>query len=167
MARGILSILLGAAALGAPSTSPHLLATLVGAYAVAAGVLALCAAAALASDHDARIGMLCEGCLSIAAGILIYGAPGLTAAAILSLFAVWAILRGLLEIAVTSALRPLLPGDPAPRVSGMLSMALGSLLLVCPGSGLLAWLWIAGLYAIPYGLLSVLLATTPAGLARQ
>jgi hypothetical protein len=46
-------------------------------------------------------------------------------------------------------------------------MALGCLLLVCPGSGLLAWLWIAGLYAIPYGLLSVLLATTPTGLARQ
>jgi len=140
---------------------------LVGAYALAAGVLALCAAVALASDHDAWLGMLCDGCLGIGAGILAYGAPGLTAAAVLDLFAVWAILRGLLEIVVARALRPLLPGEWAPRASGLLSMALGCLLLVCPGSGPLAWLWIAGLYAIPYGLLSVLLATTPAGLARQ
>src|SRR5262249_21428063 len=149
--RGILSILFGAAAFVVPGAALAGLVALFGAYAFLAGVLAVYAAVTLASKHQAWLGMLFEGILGIAAGIIAYRAPGLTAVTLLYLFAAWAILRGVLEIATAYALRQLVPGEWAIAVSGVLSIALGCLLFAYPEPGLLAWVWAIGFYALLYG----------------
>jgi len=153
IARGILSILLSAAAFAVPGTSLHVLTALVGVYALAVGILAVYAAMVLASSHHAWLAMALDGSVGVSAGVVAFRAPGLTAMTLFCLFAVWALLRGVLELATARELRHLVPGERATAAGGALSVLLGCLLFACPGAGRLAWLWIVGFYAIPYGML--------------
>lgn len=155
--RGIVSILFGVGAFCVPGAALAVLVALFGAYAFVAGILAVYAAVTLASRHQAWLGMMFEGILGIAAGIIAYRSPGLTAVAFLYLFAGWAILRGVLEIATAYALRQLVPGEWATALSGILSIALGCLLFAYPQPGILAWLWVVGFYAVLYGVLMIAL----------
>jgi uncharacterized membrane protein HdeD (DUF308 family) len=153
--RGILSILFGVAAFSVPNTALSILVAFFGVYALLAGILEIYAAATLAAEHQAWLGMLFQGILGIAAAIIAYRAPGLTATALLYVVAAWAILRGILEIATAYALRQLIPGEWATAVSGVISIALGFLLIAYPQPGLLAWVWVIGFYAILYGVLMI------------
>lgn len=157
--RGVASVLFGAAAFVVPNTALAVLVALFGAYAFLTGILAIYAAVTLATRHQAWLGMLFEGVLGIAAGIIAYRTPELTAVALLYLLGAWAILRGVLEIATAYALRQLVPGEWATAVSGVLSIALGCLLFAYPQSGLLAWVWVIGFYAILYGVLMIVLGS--------
>jgi uncharacterized membrane protein HdeD (DUF308 family) len=157
--RGVVSIAFGVACFMVPNTALSILLALFGAYAFLAGVMAIYAALVLASEHQAWLGMLFEGILGIAAGIIAYRSPGLTAQALLYVLAAWVILRGMLEIATAYALRQLVPGEWATAVSGVLSIALGFLLIAYPQQGLLGWLYVIGIYAILYGILMIALGT--------
>jgi uncharacterized membrane protein HdeD (DUF308 family) len=157
--RGVVSIAFGVACFMVPNTALSILLALFGAYAFLAGVMAIYGAIVLASEHQAWLGMLFEGILGIAAGIIAYRSPGLTAQALLYVLAAWVILRGMLEIATAYALRQLVPGEWATAVSGVLSIALGFLLIAYPQQGLLGWLYVIGIYAILYGILMIALGT--------
>src|SRR5262249_10823534 len=97
--RGTLSIAFGAGALVGPDEAGAVLLAAFGAYAFLDGILATYAGMTMASRHPGWLAVRLEGILGIAAGIIAYHAPGLTAAALLDLFAAWAVLRGILEIA--------------------------------------------------------------------
>jgi uncharacterized membrane protein HdeD (DUF308 family) len=155
--QGLASVLFGVACFTMTNSALAALVAVFGIYAFVAGLLALYGAFTLASQHQKWFGLLVEGILSIAAGILAYRSPGLTAQALLYVVAAWAILRGILQISTAYALRQLLPGEWATAVSGVLSIALGFLLIAYPQQGLLAWVWVIGLYAVGYGVLLVIL----------
>src|SRR5947207_10011587 len=122
IARGILSILLSAAAFAVPGTSLHVLTALVGVYALAVGIPAVYAAMVLASSHHAWLAMALDGCVGVSAGVVAFRAPGLTAMTLFCLFAVWALLRGVLELATARELRHLVPGERATAAGGALSV---------------------------------------------
>ncbi len=155
--QGLASVLFGVACFTATRSALAALVAFFGIYAFVAGIMAVTGALTLASEHQMWFGLFVEGILGIAAGIIAFRSPGLTAQAFLYVVAAWAILRGILQISAAYALRRLLPGEWATAVSGVLSIALGFLLITYPLQGLLAWIWVIGLYAIFYGVLLVIL----------
>jgi uncharacterized membrane protein HdeD (DUF308 family) len=94
---------------------------------------------------------LLVGDLGIAAGVVTYRLPGLTALVLLTVIATWAIGVGVLQVVAAIRLRKEIEGEWALGLSGLLSGAFGILAIVHPGAGALAVVWIIGGSAIGFG----------------
>ena len=96
--------------------------------------------------------------MSIAAGVVTFALPGLTALVLLYTIAAWALVTGVLEIIAAVRLRKEITNEWWLVAGGVLSVLFGLSLMVFPGPGALAVvLWI-GAYAIVFGILLVALA---------
>jgi uncharacterized membrane protein HdeD (DUF308 family) len=150
--RGVLAILFGLFALFAPRISLAVLVLWFGAFALIDGVLEL--VAALRHRASERWGWLAlQGVCGIAAGVVTFLWPGITALVLLYLIAAWAIVRGILERAVAIRLRRAIQGEWLLLLSGVASVALGVLLMLSPVAGALALVMWIGAFALVSGVL--------------
>jgi uncharacterized membrane protein HdeD (DUF308 family) len=156
--RGALGILLGLAAFLFPGITLGALVLLFGAYAVVDGVFAV-VAGVRAAEHRERWGaLLLEGIAGIAAGVLAFVWPALTALVLLYLIAAWSIIRGALKIAAAIRLRRTIQGEWLLGLNGAFSVLFGVLLIAMPAIGLLTLVWLVGAYAVLFGALLLGLA---------
>jgi uncharacterized membrane protein HdeD (DUF308 family) len=88
----------------------------------------------------------------VLAGLAAFFWPGLTALVLLYIIAFWAIVTGVLEIVEAVRLRRVITNEVALIVGGVLSVLFGIVLLVAPGTGALAVVFIIGVYAIIFGI---------------
>jgi uncharacterized membrane protein HdeD (DUF308 family) len=95
--------------------------------------------------------------VSIGAGIVTFFAPALTAIALLALVATWSFVRGVLDLIAAVRLRQQLKREWLLALSGLLSIVVGVLLVLQPVAGLVALVWLLGIYAIALGALYVIL----------
>jgi uncharacterized membrane protein HdeD (DUF308 family) len=150
--RGLAGILFGIITFFAPAISLAALVLLFGAYALVDGVLAI-VSAVRHRGADRWWLLLLEGLVGIAAGVLTFMWPAITAVALLYLIAAWALVTGAFEIAAAIRLRKAISGEWLLALSGIFSIALGVLLVLFPGPGALAvTIWI-GAYAFVFGAL--------------
>jgi uncharacterized membrane protein HdeD (DUF308 family) len=98
------------------------------------------------------------GVLGIAAGIVTFVWPAITAIALLVLIGVWSILHGVLEVVGAIRLRREIRGEGLLILGGILSIAFGAIILLQPGAGALAVVWLIGAYAVVFGLLFIALS---------
>jgi uncharacterized membrane protein HdeD (DUF308 family) len=140
-----------------PSITLLTLVLLYGAYALADGVLAL-AEAVMGGAPAPRWWLALVGLLGIAVGILTFAWPGITALVLLLFIAGWAIATGLLQIVGAIRLRKEIENEWLLIASGVLSVIFGLILVVQPGTGALALLYVIGIYAILYGILEIWLS---------
>ena len=151
--RGVLAILFGLAAFFWPGITVTVLVLLFGAYAIVDGIFAIIAGVRRATEREARWWLLIlEGLVGIAAGIIAFVWPGVTALALLYIIAAWAIVTGVLEILSAIRLRQEIEGEFWLALGGLLSLIFGILLLVQPAAGILAVIWLIGVYAIVFGI---------------
>lgn len=149
--RGVVAILFGLVALVWPGLTLAALIILFGAFALVDGLLSTVAAVGAIGHGRHWIAMLIGGLLGIAAGVLAFFLPALTALSLVYLIAAWSIVTGVAEVvaAVQTAARRM------PRwlvgLSGAISILFGLLLFISPGAGALSLVWLLGLYAIIYG----------------
>ena len=136
--RGICAILFGVMAFIWPGLSLLTLVFLYGAYALVDGVFALFAAAAGRGGQVPTWWLVLVGLLGIGVGFLTFLWPGITAFALLVMIAVWAIIKGIFEIAGAIALRKHIENEGLLILAGLASVAFGVLLLIAPGAGALA-----------------------------
>ena len=155
--RGVCAVLFGLGAFAWPGITLAVLVLLYGAYALADGVLAVVAALAGRQPGGFPWGMLLAGLAAIAAGVVTFLWPGLTALLLLYLIAAWAIARGVFEIIAAIALRKEIEHEWLLAASGVLSVLLGIFLVLSPGAGALALLWAIGAFAIVAGVLMIAL----------
>ncbi len=155
LVRGIIAIVFGVLALVlSPGITLTFLVYLFGAYALISGV----AAAATALRYNKEEGwalLLVEGILGILAGVVAFVWPGITAFAFLFLIAAWAIVTGIMEI-VAAFVLPLGTGrEWLLGLAGVASIIFGVLLVYRPVAGLVALVWLFGIYAIVFGILYI------------
>jgi uncharacterized membrane protein HdeD (DUF308 family) len=154
MLKGLCAIVFGLLTLAWPGVTVITLVLLYGAFALVDGVLAL-AAAIKGGVPAPRWWLAIMGVIGIAAGLLTFGWPGITALVLLFLIAVWAITTGIMQIVGAIRLRKEIDDEWLLIAGGVLSVLFGIVLVLQPRVGLVALVSIIGAYAILYGLLEV------------
>lgn len=155
--RGVAAILFGVVALAIPEAGLLALVTLWGAYAIVDGVFALALGAARGRAGASWGWWVFQGLVGIAAGIATFAWPQMTALVLLSVIAFWAILTGIAQIFLAIWLRRQITGEWLLATGGIISVALGVLLLARPEAGTLALVVLIGAYAIVFGTLLIAL----------
>jgi len=155
--RGVAAIIFGLLALMMPGITMAALILLFGVYAVVEGIFNVIAAVRGHSGAP-RWFLLLEGIVSIAAGLVAFVWPSLTALVLLYVIAAWAIITGVLEIAAAARLHNRIRGEWWLVLGGIVSVVAGVLMMWAPGAGALALVMWIGAYVLVLGVLHVGLA---------
>jgi uncharacterized membrane protein HdeD (DUF308 family) len=161
--RGLAGILFGIITFVRPGISLAALVLLFGAYAFADGVLSI-VSAVRRRGADRWWLLLLHGIVGIGAGIVTWLWPGITALALVAVIAAWALMGGALQVAAAIRLRKVITGEWLLALGGVLSIALGVMLLVFPGPGALALVIWIGAYAFVFGIVLLVLGFRLRGL---
>ena len=165
--RGVVAILFGVLAFVRPGTTLEALVLLFAFWALFDGVFSLISSIGAAEAHEPWWPLVLIGLLGIAAGLVTLRWPQITALALLFVIAYWSILRGILEIAGAIRLRNLIHGEGWLILGGIASIAFGVLVVIYPGSGALAVIWLIGLYAVIFGIAQLMLGFRLKGVAGE
>jgi|Tabmets5t2r1_1033131.scaffolds.fasta_scaffold47255_2 uncharacterized membrane protein HdeD (DUF308 family) len=166
--RGTVAVVFGVVAWIWPDITVRALVLLFGFYALVDGLLALAALFVGGQMvRDRRGWLLVEGIAGIAAGIVTFVWPGITALVLLYLIAAWAIATGVLEVVVAVWLRRELRGEWLLALVGILSILFGVFLVLRPSEGAVAVVWALGLYALVFGVALVALGLRLRQLGRR
>ncbi len=157
LVRGIAAVIFGVLALVLPGITLAALVLLWGAYALADGIIALIAAFRIRDRGKPFWALLVVGILGIAAGILTFIWPGMTAIVLLAFIAAWSLVMGIFQIIAAVRLRKSIENEWLLGLSGLLSVIFGVLMLINPGAGALAVIWVIGAYAVVFGVLLIAL----------
>ena len=155
--RGVMAILFGLMALFWPHLTLGVLVIFFGAFALVGGIFAVVAALGDRGVHDRWGMLLAEGVVGIAIGLVTFFWPLITALILLYLIAIWAIVTGVLEIAVAVWMHRAAGNEWMLLLGGIASLLFGVLLAELPGVGLLALTWVIGIYALIFGVLLLFL----------
>jgi len=155
--RGIAAIIFGVLAFAWPGVTLLTLILFYGAFALVDGVLAIIAAITGGAPGP-RWWLAIVGLLGIAAGLLTFLMPGLSALVLLFFIAGWAIATGVFQIIGAIQLRKEIDNEWFLILGGIISVLFGIGVMLAPGAGALALVWVIGTYAVIIGVLLVALA---------
>jgi uncharacterized membrane protein HdeD (DUF308 family) len=163
--RGLAALAFGAIAFAWPGISLLALIFVYGVYAMADGITAV-AAAFTSAQGSQRVWCILGGVVSIAAGVVAFGWPGLTGITLVIVIGAWSIVRGITEIAAGISLRKVIPNEWLLILGGAISILLGAALVALPGPGALALLWWIATWAVVFGLILIVWSFRLRSLAR-
>ncbi|MBR1123077.1 HdeD family acid-resistance protein [Bradyrhizobium lablabi] len=157
--RGIASIVFGVLAFVWPGLTLVTLVLFYGAFALVDGVIALIAAFSGGGGRPAPTWWLViVGLLGIAAGIVTFLMPGITALLLIIFIGVWALVHGIFEIIGAIQLRKEIDNEWMLILSGVISVLFGLIVLIAPGAGALGLIWAIAAYSIVFGITFIALA---------
>lgn len=167
--RGIVAIAFGIMAFRWPAPALYALVLLYAGFALVDGVFAIATAAgANRADPNLRLWpLVVAGLALVAAGAVAFGWPGLTVVSLLLVIGLAAVVRGVMEIVEAVRLRHEIENERALGLAGALSIVFGLLVLLRPGAGALALIWMIAGWAIFVGVLYVMLALRMRGLRER
>ncbi len=166
--RGVFAVLFGIFAFLWPGITLAVLVLVWGAYAIADGVMALIAAFTMHEEGKPMASLIVVGILGIAAGVVTFLWPGMTALVLLLFIASWAVLMGVFQIAAAIRLRKHIEHEWLLALSGVVSILFGvRLMFLQPVVGALAVVWLIGGFAILFGILLIALGFRLKGLANR
>jgi uncharacterized membrane protein HdeD (DUF308 family) len=151
---GLLMIVLGGLFIAKPGLSLATIILLLGIFVIVYGVVLFIAG--LMGRTESRAWSVAVGVLAVIFGIVVFAWPGATSLAILYVFAAWALISGVADIA--HAFMGGLSGGQRVWlvIIGLLGIAVGIIFFVHPVSGIVALLWVAGIYLIVLGVLRII-----------
>jgi uncharacterized membrane protein HdeD (DUF308 family) len=155
--RGIAAIVFGLLTFAWPGLTLLTLILFYGAFALVDGVLAIIAAITGGAPAP-RWWLAIVGLLGIVAGLLTFLMPGLTALVLLYFIAGWAIATGLFQIVGAIKLRKEIDNEWLLILGGIISLLFGVSMMLEPGAGAVALVWIIGAYSVIMGVIFVALA---------
>jgi uncharacterized membrane protein HdeD (DUF308 family) len=151
--RGVAAIIFGLLALAWPGITLALLVILFGAYAFADGVFALVHAVSGRDETQSVWVLLLEGLIGVGVGLITFFEPAITGIILLFYIAAWSLTTGVLEVVGAINLRQRISGEFWMLLSGIASIIFALILLIHPGVGALAVVWLIGAYAIVFGVI--------------
>src|SRR5690606_21571326 len=149
--RGVLAVVFGLIAMVWPGLTLLVLVLLFGSYVLVDGLFSIYSGAGT-RGREVSWSMVAWGVVDVLVGIAVFVWPGITALVLVYLIAVWAIISGIAAIAGAIALRRRLAHEWAFVVAGVLSLAVGVILAVSPGTGAVSLVWLIAIYVILLGL---------------
>ncbi len=155
--RGVVAVLFGIAAFMWPGITLWMLVAIFGAYALVDGIFAIIESFRRDVVGQRWWALLFEGLVGIAIGVLTFVWPGLTAMGLLYLIAFWAIVTGVFEIITAIRLRHEIRGEWMMALIGILSIALGFLMVAFPLAGALSVVLMIGAFVFATGALMIAL----------
>ncbi len=155
--RGALLIVFGIVAMVAPIGTAVVLAVFIGIFAIVDGIIDLIDA--IRHRGTAGVGLrVFLGIVSLLFGIVILVWPGKTIGFMVILIAIWAILIGALQIVANVSIRKEAPGAWVwGVVAGAIGLIFGIVVLFNLGIGLVALIWLIGIWAIIFGVALIVL----------
>lgn len=163
--RGILAVVFGVLALIAPAAALLGIAFVFAAYAIIDGIM-LVAHSFRVRATDKRWGwLLAQGIIAVLAGLVAAIFPGL-AGFFGGLFVIWTIVFYAIMFGIAGFPAAAAVSDTGRKVYGIIAavlsilagVLLGVLALVNPASSVLSLIWVAGVYAIIFGVVLVVIA---------
>jgi uncharacterized membrane protein HdeD (DUF308 family) len=151
--RGLLAIVFGLLTFANPGITIAVLVLFWGAYALVDGIFEV-----IAGIRAKWGSLILLGVLGIAAGIVTFMWPGITAIVLLYIIAFWAIVAGVMQIAAAIRMRREIEGEWLWILSGVCTVVLGALLIARPGAGAVSVVWLIASFAIAWGVLLVMLS---------
>jgi uncharacterized membrane protein HdeD (DUF308 family) len=151
---GLLMIVLGGLFLAQPGLSLAAVIWLIGIFSIVYGLFL--AIAGIAGRHEGGGWGIAVGALAVIMGIVTLAWPAATGLAILYVIAAWAIISGIADIAGA-----FMGGISGGRriwlvIIGLLGIAVGIYFIVHPVTGVLALLWVVGVYMVALGILRII-----------
>ncbi len=158
---GIIALLVGLAFLLIPGITLVVFLWIFGAFMILTGLVLLSYAWSRPRGSRHRTLNFLEGGINIVIGVIALAAPGLTSLLVVYLVAAFAIISGILQIAegvltpsgrttIGTSSRGLLV------ISGAWALLIGVLLALFPAGGVLALMWLIGLFLIVLGVFNIL-----------
>ena len=157
LVRGLVAIAFGLLALFYPAATLVTLILFYGIFALIDGVFAV-VSAIRGTGMGSRWWLALVGVLGIIAGLVTFFWPGITALALLTVIGVWALIYGIFEIIGAIRLRKEIDNEWLLLIHGVLAVLFGLMVLVRPGAGALALIWLIGSFALASGIVLVVLA---------
>jgi uncharacterized membrane protein HdeD (DUF308 family) len=156
--RGLLAVAFSIVIIVWPNIGVTALIALFGAFALVFGIATIVGAFSVSLPGNRRAGLVIEGLLGIAVGVVVFVWPNLSALGLLYAIAIWAIAIGLTEIVLSfelpiSGKRSLLLG-----LSGVLSIAFGAIMFAEPGAGAIAVLALIAAFLLVTGVMQIVYA---------
>jgi uncharacterized membrane protein HdeD (DUF308 family) len=155
--RGIVGVIFGVVAFAWPGVTIAALVVIFGAYAIVDGVMNLVLGLTKTPTHGRSPATALQGVVGIAAGVLTFIWPAITALALVIFIGAWAIVTGIFEIAAAIRLRKTIKGEWMLALSGLLSLIFGVLVFAFPGAGAVGIAWVLGAYAAAAGVVLIAL----------
>jgi uncharacterized membrane protein HdeD (DUF308 family) len=153
--RGIVSVVIGIVAFAWPGVTIAALVIIFAIYALVDGVTSLMLGLTKRTAPGRAWMHALQGIVGIAAGILTFIWPSVTALALILFIGAWAVVTGAIEVAAAIRLRKEIQGEWLLALSGLLSMAFGVLVLAFPFAGAVGIAWVLGSYAMLGGFILI------------
>jgi len=150
--RGIASVLFGVLAVVWPGVSIAVMVLLFGLYALVDGLFLL-GFASQKQGPEARY--VAFGLISIAAGVIAFAYPGITALSLYVLIGAWAIVSGIAELGIAIAAKSADMSAGSLVLVGVFSILCGIILFALPLAGVLALVGLVVVYAIAKGIVLI------------
>jgi uncharacterized membrane protein HdeD (DUF308 family) len=156
--RGIIAILFGILAFIWPGLTLVTLVLMFGAFALVDGAIMLGAAFSGAAKPMPTWWLVLVGLLGIAAGIVTFLWPGMSAILLILFIGAWAVAHGIFEIVGAIQLRKEIENEWMLILGGIISVIFGIIVLIAPGAGALALVWWIAIYSIVFGVMFIAFA---------
>jgi uncharacterized membrane protein HdeD (DUF308 family) len=154
--RGVMGILFGALALLWPGLTLLALIALFAVYALFSGVASIVGALRSRRNADDWPLVFLLGVVGVATGVVAILRPDITVLALIFFIGAYAMLTGILDIAVAIRLRRQIRGEALIITTGLVSITFGIMAFLFPDAGALALVWLISVYAIATGMLLLL-----------
>lgn len=156
--RGVVAILFGVIALAWPKLTVGILVYLFGAYALVDGLIHVVHSLSSLSRQGNWWADFFRGLASVAVGVAVFVWPEITAFLLLIFIAIRAPAQGVLDIVSAIVWREQAVSRWLLALGGFVSVVFGLFVLLRPGAGALALLWLIALYAVAVGFVQLILA---------
>ncbi|HTY90132.1 MAG TPA: HdeD family acid-resistance protein [Methanocella sp.] len=163
--RGAIAIIFGLLVFFMPGLTVAFFVLLFGAFAIADGILLLLQAVTV---KDGRWwARLLQGLVAIAAGVVVFLWPKISALTLLYIIALYLIMTGVLQAIAAIEMRKVIKNEWLYVISGILAVIVGVLLVIRPLTGAIALAQTIGIFAIAYGIFICALALELRGLPQK
>jgi uncharacterized membrane protein HdeD (DUF308 family) len=154
--RGAAAVAFGALALAWPAITLIALVVLFTVYALVVGALAIFAGLRTRTEQGWGLVSLL-GLASLVVGIVSLMYPAMTALVLVLIIGAGALITGIIDAVIAVRLRKEIRNEWFLGLAGMISILFGAFVLISPGAGALALIWLIALQSIATGVLFIII----------